>query len=85
MDLLASLNFDSSYVTGLTCMLIGYFQNYSVDFPPSKLKQGCGEHCLYVLDRLADEALRATAFKWGRYENCWFSQTSNLDVKIDPP
>lgn len=42
--------------------------NYSVDFPPSKLKQGCGEHCLYVLDRLADEALRATAFKWGRPE-----------------
>lgn len=42
--------------------------NYSVDFPPSKLKQGCGEHCLYVLDRLADEALKSTNFKWGRPE-----------------
>ncbi|XP_053408903.1 intraflagellar transport protein 57 homolog isoform X1 [Mercenaria mercenaria] len=42
--------------------------NYSVDFPPSKLKQGCGEHCLYVLDRLADEALKHTNFRWGRPE-----------------
>lgn len=42
--------------------------NYSVDFPPSKLKQGCGEHCLYVLDRLADEALKYTNFRWGRPE-----------------
>ncbi|KAH3699822.1 hypothetical protein DPMN_074784, partial [Dreissena polymorpha] len=42
--------------------------NYSVDFPPSKLKQGAGEHCLYVLDRLADEALKATNFRWARPE-----------------
>lgn len=42
--------------------------NYSVDFPPSKLKQGCGEHCLYILDRLADEALKYTNFRWGRPE-----------------
>ncbi|KAL3884532.1 hypothetical protein ACJMK2_024666, partial [Sinanodonta woodiana] len=39
---------------------------HSVDFPPSKLKQGCGEHCLYVLDRLTDEALKSTHFRWER-------------------
>ncbi|PVD36042.1 hypothetical protein C0Q70_03012 [Pomacea canaliculata] len=37
---------------------------HAVDFPPSKLKQGCGEHCIYVLDRLADEALISTGFRW---------------------
>ncbi|XP_052806204.1 intraflagellar transport protein 57 homolog [Mya arenaria] len=42
--------------------------NYSVDFPPSKLKQGAGEHCLYILDRLADEALKHTNFRWGKPE-----------------
>ena len=41
-----------------------YLQGHTVDFPPSKLKQGCGEHCIYVLDRLADEALIATGFRW---------------------
>ncbi|ESO99934.1 hypothetical protein LOTGIDRAFT_113043 [Lottia gigantea] len=38
--------------------------NYTIDFPPSKLKQGCGEHCLYVLQRLADEAIKYSNFKW---------------------
>lgn len=41
---------------------------HSIDFPPSKLKQGCGEHCIYVLDRLADEALKNTHFSWSRPE-----------------
>ena len=34
------------------------------DFPPSKLKQGCGEHCIWVVDRLADAALVAKNFAW---------------------
>ncbi|XP_050416006.1 intraflagellar transport protein 57 homolog [Patella vulgata] len=38
--------------------------NYKIDFPPSKLKQGCGEQCLYVLSRLSDEAIKYTGFKW---------------------
>uniref|UniRef100_A0A672G538 Intraflagellar transport protein 57 homolog n=1 Tax=Salarias fasciatus TaxID=181472 RepID=A0A672G538_SALFA len=33
-----------------------------VDFPPSKLKSGSGEYVCFVLDRLADEALRRTGF-----------------------
>lgn len=41
---------------------------HTIDFPPSKLKQGCGEHCIYILDRLADEALIATGFRWRRPE-----------------
>lgn len=40
--------------------------NHAIDFPPSKLKQGVGEHCIYVLDRLADEALKSTSFTWSR-------------------
>ncbi|MBN3299229.1 intraflagellar transport protein 57 homolog [Amia ocellicauda] len=36
----------------------------TVDFPPSKLKAGFGEHVCYVLDRLAEEALKNTRFSW---------------------
>ena len=32
--------------------------NVTIDFAPSKLKQGFGEQAIYVLDRLSDEALR---------------------------
>ncbi|CAG0895885.1 unnamed protein product [Cyprideis torosa] len=38
----------------------------SVDFPPSRLKQGCGEQVIYLLDRLADEALKVNTFSWER-------------------
>ncbi|XP_055723579.1 intraflagellar transport protein 57 homolog isoform X4 [Salvelinus fontinalis] len=37
-----------------------------VDFPPSKLKAGSGEHVCYVLDRLAEEALKERVFSWKR-------------------
>ncbi|XP_063249893.1 intraflagellar transport protein 57 homolog [Prinia subflava] len=37
-----------------------------VDFPPSKLKTGCGEQVCYVLDCLAEEALKHTGFSWKR-------------------
>ncbi|GLV33098.1 Intraflagellar transport 57 [Carabus blaptoides fortunei] len=36
----------------------------TVDFPPNKLKQGVGEHAIFVLDQLADAALKATSFEW---------------------
>lgn len=35
-----------------------------VDFPPSKLKAGSGEHICYVLDRLAEEVLKKRGFVW---------------------
>lgn len=38
-----------------------------MDFPPSKLKAGCGEQVCYVLDCLAEEALKYTGFSWKRY------------------
>ena len=41
-----------------------FIQGHTVDFPPSKLKTGCGDQCVWVLDRLADEALKAMAFAW---------------------
>ncbi|TPP41630.1 Estrogen receptor beta like 1 [Fasciola gigantica] len=31
---------------------------HSIEFAPSKLKSGCGEHCIEVLSRLADSALK---------------------------
>ena len=41
-------------------------QGVSVDFPPNRLKQGYGESVVYVLDRLADHALKANNFTWER-------------------
>ncbi|XP_074157218.1 intraflagellar transport protein 57 homolog isoform X2 [Sminthopsis crassicaudata] len=38
----------------------------SADFPPSKLKSGHGEHVCYVLDCLAEEALKYVGFSWKR-------------------
>lgn len=38
-----------------------------MDFPPSKLKAGYGEQACYVLDCLAEEALKHTDFSWKRY------------------
>ena len=35
-----------------------------IDFAPSKLKQGFGEHAIFVLDRLTDEALRSCKWEW---------------------
>lgn len=40
-----------------------------VEFPPNKLKQGSGEHAVYVLDNLADNALKVEQFKWKRYSS----------------
>ncbi|XP_068424026.1 intraflagellar transport protein 57 homolog [Clinocottus analis] len=38
----------------------------TVDFPPSKLKSGSGEFVCFVLDRLAEEALRRRGFSFRR-------------------
>lgn len=35
-----------------------------MDFSPSKLKSGFGEHVIFVLDRLADFALKHMNFIW---------------------
>lgn len=36
----------------------------TIDFAPSKLKQGYGDQALFVLDNLSDEALRTVNFEW---------------------
>lgn len=36
----------------------------STDFPPSKLKTGSGEHAIYLLDKLSNEALKLQKFSW---------------------
>ncbi|XP_075706482.1 intraflagellar transport protein 57 homolog [Rhinoderma darwinii] len=38
----------------------------TADFPPSKLKAGYGEQVCYVLDFLAEEALKQIGFTWKR-------------------
>ncbi|XP_065056792.1 intraflagellar transport protein 57 homolog [Rhopilema esculentum] len=38
----------------------------AIDFPPSKLKTGNGEHAVYLLDKLSDEALKSQRFAWKR-------------------
>ena len=35
-----------------------------IDFAPSKLKAGYGEHAIFILDRLADETLRSNNWQW---------------------
>ncbi|KAF4522882.1 hypothetical protein B566_EDAN012936 [Ephemera danica] len=40
----------------------------TIDFPPSKLKQGCGEYAVFVLDQLADHALNVSRFSWRKPE-----------------
>lgn len=54
---------------------------HSLNFSPAKLKQGCGEYCIYVLDRLADEALKKQQFKWARpiYPHEQDEETTNVD------
>ncbi|XP_034950679.1 intraflagellar transport protein 57 homolog [Chelonus insularis] len=39
-----------------------------VEFSPNKLKQGAGERAVFVLDNLADQALKASKFKWKKVE-----------------
>lgn len=34
------------------------FQGMAIDFPPNKLKQGVGEHVVYILDNLANSAIK---------------------------
>nr|SVE79018.1 EOG090X0ADS [Daphnia lumholtzi] len=36
----------------------------AIEFPPNRLKQGYGEHVVFVLDRLADYALKINNFLW---------------------
>ena len=36
----------------------------SIDFAPSKLKQGYGEQALFVLDILCNDALKSVKFEW---------------------
>lgn len=46
-------------------IFVNYFlQGISVDFPPSKLKQGWGEQVIFVLSRLAEQALMKKGFNW---------------------
>jgi len=40
-----------------------------VDFPPSKLKSGSGEFVCFVLDHLAEEALKRKGFSFRRYSH----------------
>ncbi|KAL9965679.1 hypothetical protein ACROYT_G029517 [Oculina patagonica] len=39
------------------------------DFPPAKLKTGSGEQVCYVIDKLADEALKAKKFVWKKAQH----------------
>jgi len=40
------------------------FQNVVIDFSPSRLKQGVGEHAIYVLNNLCDNAMKACKFTY---------------------
>jgi len=46
------------------CITSCLLQGINVNFPPNKLKQGFGEHAVFVLDHLVDAALKSTNFAW---------------------
>ncbi|KYN00004.1 Intraflagellar transport protein 57 like protein, partial [Cyphomyrmex costatus] len=54
-----------------------------VEFPPNKLKQGSGEHAVYVLDNLADNALKIAQFKWKRINIPPDEPTPEPDIEDD--
>ncbi|KAG6798913.1 intraflagellar transport protein 57 isoform X1 [Apis mellifera caucasica] len=55
----------------------------SIEFPPNKLKQGSGEHAIYVLDNLADGALKAQKFQWKKLEILPDEPTNEPDIEDD--
>ncbi|XP_032665421.1 intraflagellar transport protein 57 homolog isoform X1 [Odontomachus brunneus] len=55
----------------------------SVEFPPNKLKQGTGEHAVYVLDNLADNALKIGNFKWNKVNILPDEPTPEPDIEDD--
>ncbi|XP_071480984.1 intraflagellar transport protein 57 homolog [Diadema antillarum] len=57
----------------------------ATDFPPNKLKTGHGEYCIYVLDKLADEALKKSSFKWGKpmYPEEETEEESTMDDDVE--
>lgn len=57
--------------------------NIPVEFPPNKLKQGSGEHAIYVLDNLADEALKVQKFQWKKVEIPLEEPSSEPDIEED--
>ncbi|XP_011343402.1 intraflagellar transport protein 57 homolog isoform X2 [Ooceraea biroi] len=54
-----------------------------VEFPPNKLKQGTGEYAIYVLDHLADNALKTQKFKWKRVSIPPEELTPEPDIEDD--
>ncbi|XP_029046808.1 intraflagellar transport protein 57 homolog [Osmia bicornis bicornis] len=57
--------------------------NVSIEFPPNKLKQGSGEHAIYVLDNLADQALKTQKFQWKKVDIPPDEPSSEPDVEDD--
>ncbi|CAL1682860.1 unnamed protein product [Lasius platythorax] len=54
-----------------------------VEFPPNKLKQGIGEHAVYVLDNLADNALKVEKFQWKKINIPPDEPTPEPDIEDD--
>lgn len=57
--------------------------NVPVEFPPNKLKQGIGEHAVYVLDNLADNALKMQKFQWKKVNIPPDEPTPEPDIEDD--
>lgn len=66
-------------------LILDYLRDIDVpvDFPPNKLKQGTGEHAVYVLDNLADNALKIAKFKWNKVNILPDEPTPEPDIEDD--
>ncbi|XP_078037588.1 intraflagellar transport 57 [Augochlora pura] len=57
--------------------------NIPIEFPPNKLKQGSGDHAIYVLDNLADNALKVLKFQWKKVEISPDEPNSEPEIEDD--
>lgn len=66
-------------------LILDYLRDIDVpvEFPPNKLKQGTGEHAIYVLDNLADNALKIGNFKWKKVNILPDELTPEPDIEDD--
>lgn len=66
-------------------LILDYLRDIDVpvEFPPNKLKQGTGEHAVYVLDNLADNALKIAKFKWNKVNIPPDEPTPEPDIEDD--
>ncbi|EFN76141.1 intraflagellar transport protein 57 homolog [Harpegnathos saltator] len=76
---------ESDDPNSMIALILDYLRDIDIpiEFPPNKLKQGTGEHAVYVLDNLADNALKIGNFKWNKVSIPPDESTPEPDIEDD--